>query len=373
MSVFRSFLAPALAFTMVSTAAAACSNDSGEDLETLDPGPTENSDVSGAAPGESGVDPAQTTVEDAAAEGVAGAAAQGEKEGDATEQTPGANADNDESGDQVDGQGERTGLLLTGEPVAVGDDWDLDSHRFFVYGVEPDDRLTIRSGPGVSNASIGSFSPSVTDIEIFGEVVFVGVDENQTMWTPVVIGDGAGWVARRFLRPRASGPIETIGDVGGETLATAAVVVEALGSHAFLATLVGEQGLRISTDEYIDESDVVLSAQQLEAASADVLEWGSEDGSGEPIIRSIEEHFAHLGGLTALTSTEVVSVDSNVGYGNTINNIAEYYPGAIVVEYHFGGTEYYGQLDWSSVRLVLEDGPTGDLQLVAISEAQWTI
>lgn len=369
MTLFRRFASMALAVTILSVGGASCSTDSGEDLQTLDPGPTADSGVDDAASDESGSGPAATTVEDTTAEDASGAEAQSEQEDSPTEPTSGGNDDTEESGDQV----QRTGVLLTGEPIEVDSEWDLDSHRFFVYGVQPDDRLTIRSGPGVSNASIGSLSPSMTDIEIFGEVVFVGDNKDRTMWTPVVIGDGAGWVARRFLRPQASGPIETIGDRGDETLATAAVVVEALGSHTFLATLVGQQGLRISTDEYIDESDVVLSAQQLEAASVDRLQWGSEDGSGEPIIRSIEEHLTHLGGLTALTSTEVVSVDSNVGYGNTINNIGEYYPGAIVVEYHFGGTEYYGQLDWSSVRLVLEEGPSGDLQLVAISEAQWTI
>ncbi len=59
--------------------------------------------------------------------------------------------------------------------------------------------------------------------------------------------------------------------------------------------------------------------------------------------------------------------------GNSIDNSQEYYPGAMVVEYHFPGFDpQYGGLDWASLRLVFQEFE-GRWVLVGIIHDEWTI
>ena len=62
-----------------------------------------------------------------------------------------------------------------------------------------------------------------------------------------------------------------------------------------------------------------------------------------------------------------------IGQGNSINNIAQIYPSAVTVEYHFEGfEEEYAGLDWRSLRLVFE-ASGGTWYLVGIVHDEWTI
>jgi len=59
--------------------------------------------------------------------------------------------------------------------------------------------------------------------------------------------------------------------------------------------------------------------------------------------------------------------------GNTINNIAEVYPQAITIEYHFEGFDpQFVGLDWRSLLLVLVE-KEGAWCLVAVVHDEWTI
>ena len=55
-----------------------------------------------------------------------------------------------------------------------------------------------------------------------------------------------------------------------------------------------------------------------------------------------------------------------------INNIPDFYPGGMMVEYHFPGIDpEYGGLDWRSLRLVFI--PYGeDWFLVGVVHDEWT-
>ena len=58
---------------------------------------------------------------------------------------------------------------------------------------------------------------------------------------------------------------------------------------------------------------------------------------------------------------------------NTINNIAEVYPNAVTIEYHFEGFDpTFAGLDWRSLRLVLEEREDA-WYLVGIAHDEWTI
>lgn len=266
--------------------------------------------------------------------------------------------------------------VAEGDPTAVDSAWEPVARLQFVFGVAPDDRLNVRSGPGTANSVIGSLGPAATQITVFDQFEQVGSGQNggQATWVPIQVDGGAGWVNLKFLRPEANTQSITVdGDDSDPLLSVAANAVEALGNPEVLASLVGEAGLRISIDSYLDDTeDVQLTAQDLISPSTKDVLWGYADGSGDPVERTIIEHLTEIAGSTAITSTEIIALDTQIGSGNTINNIADVYPEARIVEYYFSGTDYYGGLDWNSMYFVY-DASGEQPVLIALVQAAWSI
>ncbi len=137
-------------------------------------------------------------------------------------------------------------------------------------------------------------------------------------------------------------------------------------------------GLVISIHAYVADDAIVLSPAQVAGAASDstTMLWGVTDGEGADVISTIARRFKAIAGDPGLTSTDVIAFDTRVGLGNSIDNIAERFPGSHVVEYHFEGTSLYGDFDWSSVRFVFDTehlAPTGRPALLAIVQDTWTI
>ncbi|HUM37898.1 MAG TPA: hypothetical protein PLQ85_13585, partial [Anaerolineae bacterium] len=104
-----------------------------------------------------------------------------------------------------------------------------------------------------------------------------------------------------------------------------------------------------------------------------LYEWGVYDGSGEPIQLTFAAYYQKFVFDHDYTTAVAVSVNERLGMGNSIDNSQEYYPGAMVVEYHFPGFDpQYGGLDWTSLRLVFQEFE-GRWVLVGIIHDQWTI
>ncbi|MBN1919803.1 MAG: hypothetical protein JW892_01050 [Anaerolineae bacterium] len=135
------------------------------------------------------------------------------------------------------------------------------------------------------------------------------------------------------------------------------------------------QGVRFSPYAYVRDEDLVFTPAQLNGALSDstVYEWGAYDGSGEPINLTFTGYYQEFIFDHDFTTAEAVSVNERLGQGNSIDNSAEVYPGAMVVEYHFPGfnPEYEG-MDWASLRLVFQEFE-GRWVLVGIIHDQWTI
>jgi hypothetical protein len=67
-------------------------------------------------------------------------------------------------------------------------------------------------------------------------------------------------------------------------------------------------------------------------------------------------------------------VDRRQAKGNSVDNAAQVYPDARIVEYHVPGRNPdYGGMDWRSLRLVFEEGEGGRWLLVAVIHDEWTI
>lgn len=159
---------------------------------------------------------------------------------------------------------------------------------------------------------------------------------------------------------------------------SAAVVINLLKEQDFekLATFMdSEAGLRFSPYGYINkETDLVFTAEKVKGFSKDekVYQWGSFDGSGEPINLTFKDYYSKFIYDKAFAEPDRLGLNESFGKGNTIDNLKESYPSAQFVEFYFSGTEANAQMDWAGLKLVFEL-KNEEWVLVGIVHTQWTI
>lgn len=139
-------------------------------------------------------------------------------------------------------------------------------------------------------------------------------------------------------------------------------------------------GVRFSAYSYVDTAtDVALTPAELGRAMTDprVRVWGTHDGKGDPIKETFAAYFTEFVWTHDFSAAPDVSVDREIGTGNSLSNLAQAYPTGHFVELHFPGFDKkYEGMDWESLRLVFEEVPVdggSELVLVGIVHAEWTI
>ncbi|MDY7103910.1 MAG: hypothetical protein S0880_22220 [Actinomycetota bacterium] len=229
-----------------------------------------------------------------------------------------------------------------------------------VYAVVGSGRpVIVRAAPDTSSDAVAVLPDAATSLP--GEATEDG-------WLELR-GDGGGWVD-------ASDLVVQHGTAPPGVHARALEVAAALhaGDRAALASVVhAGRGVLISTDAFVEGTDVVLGADDIAADNGKELTWGRQDGTGEPIVRTIGEQLDVLGALGAVAGPDAVGFDTAVGTGNTEDNLAAWFGGATVVELHDEGTEAYGGFDWTSLRMAFVPDATGTWWLVALTQDNWTI
>jgi hypothetical protein len=246
--------------------------------------------------------------------------------------------------------------------------------RFAVVGVADDDQLNVRARPGVTQAIVGTIPYHGLDVEVRAG----GQEIAGSWWVPVHYEQVVGWVNSNYLARQ-------VGWVDEEIAARAAQAIMALKEQNLekLAGLVHpSKGVRFSPYTYVQVEpdapggeDLVFGADQVSGLLADttVYHWGMYDGSGEPIDLTFREYYERFIYDEDFARPDVVGLDEEVGWSSMINNIAEVYPAAVMVEYHFEGFEpQYAGMDWRSLRLVLEE-LDGIWYLVGIVHDEWTV
>lgn len=137
------------------------------------------------------------------------------------------------------------------------------------------------------------------------------------------------------------------------------------------------RGVLFSPYVYVDRKmSRVLSRQQLISLyrSNRRLVWGEEDGSGDPIRMTFRRYFnAFVYQQDLLRGRVSYNVEKPQG-GNTVSNLWEHYPRAIIVGYHHDGVTgpEGGAMDWQSLYLVFEK-VGNNWYLVAVANDEWTI
>ncbi len=245
---------------------------------------------------------------------------------------------------------------------------------YAVIGVDLDDTLNVRAGPGTDHPVAATIPPYGTGVTVTGDGVQVG----RSVWVPVRYGDLEGWANSRYLaqqRGRAEEPFA----------ARAAAILAAIQARdlAELSRYVHPTlGVRFSPYAYVRPQgdgaagpDLHFSAGELVdlPGTRTVYRWGTYDGVGDPIDLTFDEYWDRFVYDVDFALAHVIGYNERVGQGNSIDNSSEVYPRASVIEYHLTGFDLrFEGLDWRSLRLVLEK-LDGEWYLVGIVHDEWTV
>lgn len=149
------------------------------------------------------------------------------------------------------------------------------------------------------------------------------------------------------------------------------------GDYRALSALVHPtQGVLFTPYSTVDpDCNRLLTAQQVAQVAQDqeVYTWGVQDGKGDPIQMTSEAYFARYVFNADYTQAPQVSLDQVLVTGNALENVADAYPDARFVEYHFPGLEQKNHgYDWCSLKLVFEPY-LESWYLVGVIHSEWTI
>lgn len=172
-----------------------------------------------------------------------------------------------------------------------------------------------------------------------------------------------------------------VNDVDSEQPAVGEVVKEVIDvlNRTDMNTLAGfvheEQGLLFSPYVNVSDDDLVFQQEQIANFNEDnqVYYWGDYDGSGYPIELTPREYFDAFIHEEVLVDSDQLFVDASNQHGNVLNNLAEVFPEAAIVEAHYQGTEDEAYINWFSLHFVFEQNQHDSWKLVAIVSDQWTI
>jgi hypothetical protein len=253
-------------------------------------------------------------------------------------------------------------------PAEPSDGTPLEEEVYTVIGLANDERLTMHPCPDSLNPVLRMLEPYSVGLRRAGE----DREVEGSYWTPVRVDEVAGWVNADYLARQ-------FGEGDAVVAARAGQIVQALRDQDWAAVASAvhpDKGVRFSPYTFVrPDADRVFSADELVGLAADgtVYHWGVFDGIGEPIEMTFVDYYGRFVYDVDFAWPHAVGYNEIVGAGNTINNLAEVYPGAQVVEHHLAGTDpRFAGMDWRSLRLVLEQ--VGDTwYLVGIVHDEWTI
>lgn len=135
-------------------------------------------------------------------------------------------------------------------------------------------------------------------------------------------------------------------------------------------------GIRFSLYAYVDTvNDQILSQKNLIALGKNQakINWAPDEESGKPVLLTIDSFFRRFVYDVDFINSEKRAVNKFIGFGNSLNNLKEIYPGCDFTEFYFSGFDpKYDGMDWRTLRLVFKKNQ-GKPFLVGIVHDEWTI
>lgn len=131
--------------------------------------------------------------------------------------------------------------------------------------------------------------------------------------------------------------------------------------------------LRFAPYVYLTGSDRMLTKSQVAGffGSSTVRNWGSEDGTGDPILLTNSAYFNRYVYNRDFFMAPTVTFNARAATGNTPSNFATVYPGRMFFE-HYSPAANPGDLDWYALNVIWQKDGLGIWRLVALAHDQWT-
>lgn len=133
-------------------------------------------------------------------------------------------------------------------------------------------------------------------------------------------------------------------------------------------------GIRFSPYGFVDTlKNQKLSAKQLKELikSKKAINWGTFQGSGEPIILSVNDYLERFAYDVDFLNADKKSINKIFGADSASSNIASIYPDCNFVQFYFPGfKKQYEGMDWKSLVLVFKKEDARAF-LVGIIHDEW--
>ncbi len=139
-----------------------------------------------------------------------------------------------------------------------------------------------------------------------------------------------------------------------------------------LARMMTSSGVRFSPYVNTTVNDRIIGLNGMSQLFTDpnTYTWGTQNGSGEPIILTGAAYVSNkITNKPYLITTP--TINGTIGRGNMISNVSATYPSNAWVEYYLPPTNP-GEMDWNSLILVFEY-QINQWFLVGVVNDQWTI
>lgn len=133
-------------------------------------------------------------------------------------------------------------------------------------------------------------------------------------------------------------------------------------------------GLRFSPYAAVKDTDLVFPADEVAGLLNDdtLYNWGGYFSTGNPIELTFADYFSQFVYDVDFAVAPEISLNHRLGESTTLDNSHDFYPEAMIVEYHFPSfNPQYEGMDWRSLRLVFQQ-EKDTWSLVGIIHDQWT-
>jgi hypothetical protein len=120
---------------------------------------------------------------------------------------------------------------------------------------------------------------------------------------------------------------------------------------------------------------ITLKKEELQLSFSGATEyvWGSEDGTGDPILMTFKRYIKRYVYDVDFDSLATVSFGESPQRGNIINNVVDIYSWSLIVEYYLSGINpEYEWMDRKWLTFVFDQEETL-WKLKAVVHHEWTI
>jgi hypothetical protein len=238
---------------------------------------------------------------------------------------------------------------------------------FLVSGISVDENLNLYQDPSFTSEIIGQIPSDGISIQPRSNILI----KDEGSFLQVQHNDQIGWVDYAFLAEQHGDATKALAKIGQ-------IVLTAIKNYEYknLEDLIHpELCLRFSPYSYLSSDNQIICGPEINSVtqSTETQFWGYFDGTGEEINLNFKSYHQRFIYDQDYFQAKVIGFNQEVSSGNSINNIPEFYPDGMMIEYHFPGIDpQYDGLDWRSIRLVFMELDS-DWYLVAIIHGEWTI